>query len=132
MKTIENRIKKMNLAIEAMEEAKIAANEARDNLSHETETHNIDGREIQIITDEASASIDRYLQASKNARAAEKAAAKAVANVAEAFGFTLKKKLAWPEDIKYLALRLVARYEETLAVMHKLSQYDEYLQSTID
>lgn len=96
MKTIESRIKKMNLAIESMEEAKIAANEASANLSHETETHNIGGREIQIITDEASASIDRYLQANKSARAAEKAAAKAVANVAEAFGFTLKKKLAWP------------------------------------
>ena len=132
MKTIENRIKKMSLAIEAMEEAKIAADNAHDNLSHETKIHNIDGREILILTDEASASIDRYLQASKNARAAEKHAAKAVANVAEAFGFTLKKKLAWPEDIKHLALRLVARYEETLAVMHKLSQYDEYLQPTID
>lgn len=128
MKTLENRIKKMNLAIEAMEEAKIATAEAAANISHETETLNICGCEIQIATDEAAASIDRYLQASKNAKAAEKAAAKAVVNVAEAFGFTLKKKLAWPEDIKNLALRLVARYEETLAVMHKLSQYDEYLQ----
>lgn len=128
MKTLENKINKMGLAIKAMEDARYAADEASRNISRDTESFTIDGKTIEMLTNEARASIEHYLQANKEARLAEKAAIKEVAKVAKAFGFRLKKKPCWHEDVLRLAYRLKARYEDMLAVMHKLSQFDEYLE----
>lgn len=127
MKTLEKKIQKMTAAIEALTAASQLCDVA-GSFKHEYKTLELsDGKTIQVMTDETAAKVEDYLAARDEEKKAEKAAFKAAKAVAEEMGLELKNTKLYACGIKRLAERLVWRYEEAMAALHKVYSCDEFL-----